>query len=189
MSWGYGVYIDTDNSTSTGFRNFDGSYPLGVDYLIEANEVLRYTGSGTDWSWALVSLNELQTSGNTAELSIARSALGNPEKLNLFYVGENAANNGTTVDYYPDAALDVGAASRFFTYDTGSQSVNVAPVAAPQTLSVSQGTPLAVNLSAADANGDALTYQVTRQPANGALSGVAPAVSYTHLTLPTIYSV
>ena len=179
VSWGYGVYIDTDNSTSTGFRNFDGSYPLGVDYLIEANEVLRYTGSGTDWSWALVSLNELQTSGNTAELSIARSALGNPEKLNLFYVGENAANNGTTVDYYPDAALDVGAASRFFTYDTGSQSVNVAPVAAPQTLSVSQGTPLAVNLSAADANGDALTYQVTRQPANGALSGVAPALQYT----------
>ena len=179
VSWGYGIYIDTDNSDSTGFRNFDSSYPLGVDYIIEANEVLRYTGSGTDWSWALVSLNELQTSGNTAEISIARSALGNPEKLNVFYVGENAANNGTTVDYYPDGVLNTASASRFFQYDTGSQSVNTAPVAAAQALSVAQDTALAVNLSAVDANGDALTYQVTRQPANGTLSGVAPALQYT----------
>jgi len=179
ISWGYGIYIDTDNSESTGFRNFDGSYPLGADYLIEANEVLRYTGSGTDWSWALVSLNELQTGGNTAEMSIARSALGNPDKLSLFYVGENAANNGTTVDYYPDAVLETASASRFFNYDTGSQSVNAAPVAEAQTLSVAQDTALAVNLVAVDDNSNALTYQLTRQPANGTLSGVAPALQYT----------
>jgi len=179
VSWGYGIYIDTDNSTATGFQNFDGSYPIGADYVIEANELLQYTGTGTDWSWSLVSINELQISGNTAEISIARSALGNPDQLSLFYVGENAANNGPTVDYYPDTALDASSASRTFTYDTGSQSVNVAPVATAQTLSLAQDTSIAVSLTATDANGDTLSYQVTRQPVNGTLTGAAPSLQYT----------
>lgn len=179
VSWGYGIYIDTDNSAATGFRDFDGSYPIGADYVVEANELLRYTGSGTDWSWASVSLNELQISGNTAETSFKRSLIGNPSQLRLFFVGENAAVNGTTVDYYPDSVQDATASARFFTYDAGNQSVNAAPIAAAQTLSTAQNTALAVNLTANDANGDALTYQVTRQPANGTLSGAAPALQYT----------
>jgi len=179
VSWGYGIYIDTDNSTATGFQNFDGSYPIGADYVIEANELLRYTGTGTDWSWSLVSLNELQISGNTAEIRIPRNALGNPDRLRLFYVGENAANNGPTVDYYPDTALDVSAVSRTFTYDTGSQSANAAPVATAQSLSLQQGASITVNLTATDANGDTLSYQVTRQPVSGTLTGAAPSLLYT----------
>ena len=44
---------------------------------------------------------------------------------------------------------------------------------------MAQDTALAVNLVAVDDNSNALTYQLTRQPANGTLSGVAPALQYT----------
>jgi len=179
LSWGYGLYIDTDNSTSTGFRNFDGSYPIGVDYLFEANELMRYTGTGTNWSWATVALADVQIVGNTAEFSLDRSLLGNPASLRLFYVGENAAHNGPTIDYYPDGAVDATAPFRFFSYDTADLSVNVGPVATSQTLMVADNTTTQIQLSGTDANGDALTYQITRQPSNGAIGGVAPNIQYT----------
>ena len=179
VSWGYGIYIDTDNSTNTGFRNFDASYPIGADYLLEANELLRYTGTGTNWSWAAVSPTDLQIAGKTAEIAVARASLGNPDQMRLFFLGENAAVGGTTIDYYPDAVLNTGAAGRFFIYNAANQSENVAPVAASQVVSVAQGGAAAINLTATDANGGALTYQVTRQPANGTLTGTAPALQYT----------
>ncbi len=179
VSWGFGIYIDTDNSASTGFQNFDGSYPLGADYLLEANELLRYTGSGNNWSWTVVASTNLQIGGKTAEIGVPRYLLGNPSRLSLFYVGENAAVNGTTVDYYPDTVTDEGSAGRFFVYDATNQDAPVAPVANSQILTASQDTSVAVNLSATDANGDSLSYQVTRQPVNGTLSGSPPALQYT----------
>ena len=179
LSWGYGLYFDTDNSVSSGFRNFDGSYPIGVDYIFEANELLRYTGTGTDWSWVTVAEIDVQINGNTAEFALQREMLGNPTNLNLFYVGENAAHGGPTIDYYPDDAVTTGAPLRFFSYDTADLSVNVKPVANAQTLVIESGTTTQIALSATDANGDALTYQITRQPPNGALGGVPPNVQYT----------
>ncbi len=179
LSWGYGIYIDTDNNPATGFRNFDGSYPIGADYIIEANEVQKYTGTGTNWSWAMVSVNEVQVSGNNAEISISRSALDNASQLSLFFVGENAANNGTTVDYYPDNVVDASAPVRFFTYDAADQSVNVPPVAVTQNLTMNQDSTLSVTLTATDPNGGVPRYQITRQPANGTLTGTAPNVVYT----------
>ncbi len=179
LSWGYGIYIDTDNNPDTGFRNFDGSYPIGVDYIIEANELQKYTGTGTNWSWAMVSLNDVQVSGNTAEISVERSVLDNASQLSLFFVGENAANNGTTVDYYPDNVVEASAPVRYFTYNAAEQNVNVPPVAVTQNLTMNQDASLPVTLTATDANGGALGFQITRQPANGSLAGNAPNVVYT----------
>ncbi len=179
LSWGYGIYIDTDNSAATGFQNFDGSYPVGADYLLEANELLRYTGFGNNWSWTTVHTVDIQFNGKNAEFSVPRDLMGDPAMLQLFYVGENAAFNGTTVDYYPDPVLDAGTSGRFFVYDVANQSQNVAPVAASQLVTVPQDTSVSVNLSATDANGDSVVFQITRQPSNGSLSGVGPALQYT----------
>ena len=66
--------------------------------------------------------------------------------------------------------------------DTATLQVNVlnnAPVATAQSLSTPWQTPVAVTLSGSDADGDALIFAVDSQPANGVLSGTAPALIYT----------
>lgn len=56
---------------------------------------------------------------------------------------------------------------------------NVAPVAQNQSVSTAMGVAKAITLSATDANGDVLTYSIVSGPAHGALSGTAPALTYT----------
>ena len=57
-------------------------------------------------------------------------------------------------------------------------AVNDAPVAEPQSVSVKKNTPKAIVLTAADADGDALTFTVMTGPGHGTLSGTAPNVTY-----------
>jgi hypothetical protein len=58
-------------------------------------------------------------------------------------------------------------------------AVNNAPVANSQTVTTSEGTAKAVTLTASDADGNTLTYTVVSNPTHGALSGTAPALTYT----------
>ena len=55
----------------------------------------------------------------------------------------------------------------------------VAPVAFPQTLNATQNTPRVITLAGYDDNGDALTFAVATQPANGVISGTEPNITYT----------
>src|SRR5205823_2741769 len=57
--------------------------------------------------------------------------------------------------------------------------VNHAPVAAAQTATTAEDTAKAIVLTATDADGDPLTYSVVAGPLHGALSGVAPNLTYT----------
>jgi|GEM_PF-1931544 len=54
-----------------------------------------------------------------------------------------------------------------------------APVAIAKSLTTPEDTPLAVSLSATDANGDTLTYAVVTNPTQGTLSGIPPNLTYT----------
>lgn len=56
--------------------------------------------------------------------------------------------------------------------------LNNAPVAATQSISTPWRTAAAVNLAATDADGDALTFVIDAQSANGVLSGTAPMLTY-----------
>ncbi len=58
-------------------------------------------------------------------------------------------------------------------------NVNDAPVAYEQSVSTAQETPVAITLTAADADGDTLTYTIVNPPAHGSLSGTAPDLTYT----------
>lgn len=60
--------------------------------------------------------------------------------------------------------------------------VNDGPVANPQSLTTAYNTPVAVTLTGSDADGDALTYTVVSNPANGTLSGALPNLFYTPAT-------
>ncbi|NNL42149.1 MAG: tandem-95 repeat protein, partial [Desulfobacterales bacterium] len=56
---------------------------------------------------------------------------------------------------------------------------NSAPVAYDQTVTLNEDETASIALTASDANGDALTYQVVTQPSHGTLTGSAPNLTYT----------
>src|SRR5207253_2755686 len=58
-------------------------------------------------------------------------------------------------------------------------SVNDPPVANAQSVTTNQDTAKAISLTASDVDGDPLTYAVVAAPTHGALSGVAPNLTYT----------
>ena len=58
-------------------------------------------------------------------------------------------------------------------------AVNDAPIAAAQSLSADEDTPLAITLSGSDVDSTALSYAVLTPPAHGSLSGTAPNLTYT----------
>ncbi len=113
LSWGHGIYIDTDNNINTGFRGFSGEYPIGADILLEYADVQQYTGSGTNWSWTTVDQSTVATSSEIAEISVSLAALsvpaGNPQHLRFYLRADNSAFSGNTIDHFPDSALDATA--------------------------------------------------------------------------------
>ena len=56
---------------------------------------------------------------------------------------------------------------------------NDAPVADDQAVTTAEDTAAAITLTGSDLDGDSLTFSVVSGPANGTLSGVAPALTYT----------
>jgi hypothetical protein len=103
LNWGYGTYIDSDVTTSTGYRGSIGDFPLGADYLLQGTALYQYTGSGTNWSWSSAGSASSSASGANVELSFAKSLIGSPTLLRLFLYGDNAAySGGSAVDYFPD---------------------------------------------------------------------------------------
>jgi hypothetical protein len=61
-------------------------------------------------------------------------------------------------------------------------TVNDAPVAIPQSVSMTEDTPLDIVLTGLDPDGDPLTFSVVLGPTHGILSGVAPDLTYTPAT-------
>ncbi len=57
--------------------------------------------------------------------------------------------------------------------------VNDAPLADDQSVTTPEDTPIDIVLTGSDPDGDALTYTIITQPANGVLSGDAPNLQYT----------
>ncbi len=123
LSWGHGIYIDTDNNINTGFRGFSSEYPLGADILIESDDVHRYTGSGTNWTWVTEGATEVAVGGDIGELSVSRQLLGNPQDMRIYLRAVNTPYGGIGVDHYPDAAINRSAADadRTLGYSTGPQ--------------------------------------------------------------------
>jgi len=116
LSWGQNIYLDTDNNTGTGF-NSAGYYPIGADYLIQSDALYQYNGTGSDLNWQLIGNVTTAINNNQMELSFARSLIGNPNNIQLFFLGENAAyNGGNSVDYYPDDITNTSGTTRFFRY-------------------------------------------------------------------------
>ena len=104
----------------------------------------------------------------------------------------NGALSGTAPDLtYTPAAGYLGSDTFTFLVNDGTvdsapatvsiavNPINHAPVAGGQSVLTDEDTPAAITLTGSDEDGDALTYTVTGAPANGTLSGTAPALTYT----------
>ena len=90
--WPWQVYIDTDGNASTGYQASNG---LGAEYILEGADLLRYTGSGSNWSWSVQQANiGLTNGGAEAEFSISRQAIGNPESVQLVFSANNSPFTG-----------------------------------------------------------------------------------------------
>jgi len=119
LTWGHQIYVDVDGDVNTGFRGFSGEFPIGADYLIETDDVQKYTGTGGDWAWQTTATANVIVQGDTGEFSIPRSALGNAtQELRIYMRANNVAFGGEAVDHFPDAALNTGAAAedRYLVY-------------------------------------------------------------------------
>jgi hypothetical protein len=97
LSWGYTLYFDTDRDPQTGFAMWD----IGADYMLQGATLYRYTGTGSDWSWAFVESAASAVNGNAAELAVTRAGLGNPTSVNYLFYGENAAFGGPDYELVP----------------------------------------------------------------------------------------
>ena len=174
MPWGWQVFMDTDNDPNTGFKLSDS---VGADYLLEGGRIRQYTGTGSSWAWQSLASAKSRYQGYVAELSFSRSLIGNPESMRVVYQGANQAYGGDTLDVYPDGALNSSSSTRFFSYEFGrSESTNTAPVAKNQNIALVQDSNASINLNAFDADGDAITLEIVKQPANGHLTFPAGAL-------------
>ncbi|MGA9978416.1 MAG: spherulation-specific family 4 protein [Candidatus Sulfotelmatobacter sp.] len=96
------IFLDTDRNASTGYHGSGSGLAIGADYLIEATangnaRLLRYTGSGSDWSWHEVPAHArimfLDAGVNLIELNA--NALGQTHALD--YQIRSLDANGTTL--------------------------------------------------------------------------------------------
>jgi len=110
FNWGYYIYIDSDNSSATGYKGGAGTFPLGADYMIEGNTLYSYAGTGTTFVWNTVATLIPTVSGTTAELAVAKTQIGSPTLFKFFLYGDNAAFSGTAIDTYPINVLTGGSA-------------------------------------------------------------------------------
>jgi hypothetical protein len=95
---------------------------------------------------------------------------------NLTYA-PNAGFTGS--DSFTFTASDGQASSNLATVSITVEEINYPPTADSQSVATDEDTPLGITLTAADPNGDPLTYTVTGGPAHGSLSGTAPNLTYT----------
>jgi hypothetical protein len=95
---------------------------------------------------------------------------------NLTYSPNAHANGG---DSFTFVANDGAADSNVAVVSITINAINDAPVASSQSLNATAGTPRAITLAASDIDGNQLTFRIIGNPAQGALSGTAPNLTYT----------
>jgi hypothetical protein len=64
---------------------------LCATYLIENSQLFKYNGTGTDWTWSIISQVTPQIDGYLYTWTIPRSAIGDPPHATVVFQGEGYA--------------------------------------------------------------------------------------------------
>lgn len=99
----------------------------------------------------------------------ADSDVGEGDVANPDGIGDNSDNCPTV---YNPGQEDVNS-------NSVGDACDATPVPAAQSVSTGEDSPLAITLTATDAESDAITYTVVGMPEGGALTGTAPNLTYT----------
>jgi hypothetical protein len=113
MSWGHITYLDTDANGNTGYKGASSTMPIGVEYMIQGYNLWKYTGNGNNWAWQFISGIGRSWSLYGTEMYFPLTWIGNPERINLYYEGNNASLGRTSIDLFPDTVNSEG---EYFSY-------------------------------------------------------------------------
>ncbi|MEO0576796.1 MAG: Ig-like domain-containing protein, partial [Pseudomonadota bacterium] len=139
--------------------------PQSVSVAEDATVAITLTGSDADGDSLTYSVQSQPTDGT---LSGSGSSLTYSPNANFF---------GN--DVFTFVASDGASTSVAASVDIAVTAVNDAPVVDGQSVSLMQDQSISITLTGADIEGDALTFNIATPPANGALSGTAPDLTYT----------
>ena len=104
--WPWQTYLDTDNDESTGFKVGNG---VGANFILQGASLFKYIGTGSNWAWQYVDTADFEVNGNTVELALERSSLGNPESLSAVMKTRNGIFTGNYTDASRDSYPNIGA--------------------------------------------------------------------------------
>jgi len=166
--------MDIDDNAATGYQQ---GLSVGADRVLQGRFLYRYSGNGSDWSWAFVTEVSGQSNNGEFEYRFPHSALANSELIHLAFVGSNEPYGGNTEDLYPDSIYDSTAENRKLTY-VAARPANSAPSASDLSSFTTESQAVDIALIASDSESDLLTYSILTQTSNGALSGTPPDLSY-----------
>ena len=91
-------------------------------------------------------------------------------------------NDIPAIDYQEDWIYCNNPVTNLFAFLSNSGTVNQAPTADSQNVSLATGESRDIGLTGRDPENAKLTYTIVTQPANGTLTGIAPAIKYTPKT-------
>jgi len=125
--WPWHIFIDTDQKESTGYSAGNG---VGAEYILQGNQLLKYTGSGSDWSWENIRFNVGARASQYAEFSLKLSDLGGSEGVNLLF----KAKNSSFVDGLGSAGVDTfpNSGAGYFTVNLESDTEARSNALSPQ---------------------------------------------------------
>ena len=112
------IFLDTDNSRSTGFIGGGAQLSIGAEFMIQGVSIYSYAGTSTDWAWNYLGGVNYDTSiPNDFEFSMARSTIGSVASFSLVYLAQGNIAGTPYDDYYPDSG-NLGASGGYLAYTT-----------------------------------------------------------------------
>jgi hypothetical protein len=189
MNWG--IWMDSAERIKGGFETSSGTdffvtSPTSYNDNQWHYAVVTYGGSTVILYIDGLQVASKSTSGaspdssGTQPVRVAANSRVTPPTTN-FFIGDidevRAWNDDLTATEQANAFAGTS-------FNTGEQvlylpfGANSAPVANSQIVTTNKNKPIAITLTATDANNDSLTYSVVTQPVNGTLTGTAPVLTY-----------
>ncbi len=195
---GTGAFTNPSLPATSFVCNTPGIYILrvtGYDGQIKAYDDMTVTVSGTGNAIPVGNTQSVTTQEEVAKAITLSGSDGNGNSLTFSIAGQpaNGTLSGTApnVIYTPTANFN-GTDSFTFKVNDGitdsltvaTVSINVtpvndAPIASAMSVTTNEDIRVPIALGGSDVDGDALTFSVLTQPANGVLSGTASNLKYT----------
>lgn len=168
-NWAENLYFDTDANSQSGFRVGN----IGAEYLLQTGVFYRYTGTGSSWSWAVVSDVESARNNLRVEARIPFASMGNPQIIRLQLVAANEAYAAESDrDLFPDDG-------RGLVYRPDGNTGNARPTVQSASFTTRSGLARLIRLQGTDPENDSLTYTIKSGPGNGTVTLNGMYVLYT----------